>query len=155
LQKSGLRIFSIFTLVFFLMSMSATAATASTGKVVDVTKLDQINAALKKGPVFLRIGASWCTHCKRFAPTLNQLAKEYAGKVTFMSIDIDKSPGLTKYFGTSVIPDCTVIVGMKNGKYVYMQSNGKTTTIRSNARITRDQSISVYRKVLNYAVKKK
>ena len=137
------------------MSMSATAATASTGKVVDVTKLDQINAALKKGPVFLRIGASWCTHCKRFAPTLNQLAKEYAGKVTFMSIDIDKSPGLTKYFGTSVIPDCTVIVGMKNGKYVYMQSNGKTTTIRSNARITRDQSISVYRKVLNYAVKKK
>jgi thiol-disulfide isomerase/thioredoxin len=155
MQKKALKIFSIFTLVFFVMSMSGAAATTSTaGKVVDVTKVDQINTAIKKGPVFLRLGAPWCGHCKAFAPTLNQLAKEYKGKATFMSIDITKSPSLAKYFGVSVIPDCTVIVGIKSGKYVYMQQNGKTTTVRSQARITGNKSISVYRKVLNYATKR-
>jgi thiol-disulfide isomerase/thioredoxin len=156
LQKNSLRILSIFTLVFFVMSMSGAAATSTTGgKVVETTKLNQINTALHHGPVFLRLGASWCPHCKAFAPTLKELAKEYAGKVTFMSVDIDRSPTLARYFGVSVIPDCSVIVGTKNGKYVYMQQNGKTTTIRSSARITGDKhSISLYRKILNYAIKR-
>ena len=99
MQKNALKILSIFTLVFFVMSMTGAAATSTGGKVLEVTKLDQINTALHKGPVFLRLGASWCPHCQKFAPTLKQLAKEYAGKVTFTSIDIDQSPSLAKYFG--------------------------------------------------------
>ena len=154
MQKNALKILSIFTLVFFVMSTGAAAATSTGGKVLEVTKLDQINTALHKGPVFLRLGASWCSHCQKFAPTLKQLAKEYAGKATFTSIDIDKSPNLAKYFGVRGVPDCCVIVGTKNGKYVYMQQNGKTTYVRSNARITGDHSISVYKKVLNCAIKK-
>jgi len=48
----------ILTLALFVMSISGAAATtANGGKVVEVTKLDQIDAALKKGPVFLRLGA--------------------------------------------------------------------------------------------------
>jgi thiol:disulfide interchange protein len=60
MQKNALKILSIFTLVFFVMSMTGAAATSTKGKVVEVTKLDQINTALHKGPVFLRLGASWC-----------------------------------------------------------------------------------------------
>jgi thioredoxin-like negative regulator of GroEL len=153
---------SIFTLVFFVMSMAGAAATATgttatkaTGNpVVEVTQLGQINKALQKGPVFLRLGAKWCPHCRAFGPTLNGLAKEYRGKATFMSADIDKSPNLAKYFGVKYIPDCTVIVGSKNGKYVYMQPNGKTTTDRSKARITGDQNKKVYEKILNFAIRK-
>ena len=156
MQKNALKILSIFTLVFFVMSTGAAAATSTGGKVLEVTKLDQINIALHKGPVFLRLGASWCTHCKAFEPTLKGLAKEYAGKVTFMSADIDKSPKLAKYFGVSVIPDCSVIVSIKNGKYVYMQQNGKTTTVRSQARIIRENHPkSLYETVLNFAIKYK
>jgi hypothetical protein len=33
------------------------------------------------------------------------------------------------------IPDSFVIVGVENGKYVYMQENGKVSTDRSQARI--------------------
>jgi len=153
LLKKSFKIFSIFVLIFFVMSTTGAAATSG-GKVVSVTQLGQINTALKKSPVFLRIGAQWCSHCKALTPTLNALAKKYSGKVTFMSIDIDKSPKLAKYFGSSVIPDCSVIVGIKNGKYIYMQKNGKTTTVRSNARILSNQKKSVYEKVLNYAIKK-
>jgi thiol-disulfide isomerase/thioredoxin len=154
MQKNTLKILSTFTLVFFVMSMSGTAATSTGGKVVEVTKLDQINTALHKGPVFLRLGASWCPHCRAFGPTLKELAKECAGKATFMSADIDKSPKIAKYFGVSTIPDCSVIVSVKNGKYIYMQQNGKTTTVRYKARITGDRGISVYKKVLSYATKK-
>ena len=156
MQKNALKILSIFTLVFFVLSTGAAAATSTGSKVLEVTKLDQINTALHKGPVFLRIGASWCPHCKAFEPTLKALAKEYSGKVTFMSIDITKSPKLANYFGISVIPDCSVIVGTKNGKYVYMQQNGKTTTVRSQARIVGEKHAkSVYEKILNFAIKYK
>ncbi len=141
-------------LVLFVLSISGAAvAQAKGGTVVEITQLGQINAALKKGPVFLRLGAKWCPHCIAIGPTLKELAKEYAGDVTFMSADIDKSPKLAAYFGVSTIPDCSVIVSIQNGKYVYMQQNGKTTNVRSKARITRDRNKSVYEKVLNFAVK--
>ena len=146
MQKSVLKIFSIFTLVFFVISISGAAATPTGSKVVEVTKINQIKTALHKGPVFLKLGASWCPHCRALAPTLKQLAKEYAGKVTIISADVDKSPKLANYFRVSAIPDCSVIVSIKNGKYVYMQQNGKTTTVRSNARIIGDQKISAYKK---------
>lgn len=116
------KILSIFTLALFVMSVTGAAATTATGgKVVVVTKLDQINTALKKGPVFLRLGTIHCPHCRALEPTLKQLAKEYTRKATIMSIDIDKSPKLAVYFGVRGVPDCSVIVGTKNGKYVYMQ----------------------------------
>jgi thioredoxin 1 len=129
------------------MSVSGAAATTSTGgKVVEITQLGQINTALHKGPVFLRIGASWCPHCKAFEPTLKALAKEYAGKVTFMSIDITKSPKLANYFGISVIPDCSVIVGTKNGKYIYMQQNGKPPLSGLRPGLSEKSMLKVYMK---------
>jgi thiol-disulfide isomerase/thioredoxin len=160
MKKAIFKTLCILTLVLFVMSISGAAATgtaaakAKGGTVVEVTQLGQINSALKKGPVFLRLGALWCPHCRAFGPTLKGLATEYRGKATFMSADIDKSPKLKTYFGVRVIPDCFVIVGIKNGKYVYMQSNGKTTTVISKAGITGDQNKKVYEKVLNFAIRK-
>jgi thiol-disulfide isomerase/thioredoxin len=155
MKKTVLKVLCIFTLTLFVMSMSGAAATTTQGgKVVEITQLSQINKALQKGPVFLRLGADWCSHCKAFQPTLQKLAKEYKGKVTVMSIDIDRSPKLKNYFGANRIPDCSVIVSVKKGKYIYMQQNGKTTTDRSKARIIREHDISVYEKILNFAIKK-
>mgnify|MGYP003480933896 CR=1 FL=1 len=161
MKKAMIKTLCILTLALFVMSISGAAATTGAttgngGKVITITQLSQINTALHKGPVFLSLGASWCPHCKAFKPTLDKLAKEYAGKVTFMSVDITKSPKLAAYFGISVIPDCSVIVSIKKGKYVYMQQNGKTTTVRSHARILREKHArSVYEKVLNFAIKNK
>ena len=155
MKKSLFKALCILTLALFVLSAAGAAATTSSaGKIVTVTKLSQINTELKKEPVFLRLGASWCPHCKHFQPTLEALAKEYAGKATFMSIDITKSPDLAKYFGEQHIPDCSVIIGTKNGKYIYMQKNGKTTTDRTQARIVGDtHAKSEYEKLLNFAIK--
>lgn len=155
MKKPILKALCILTLAVFVMSISGAFATAAQGgKVVEVTKHDQINKALQKGPVFLRLGADWCSHCKAFQPTLEKLAKEYKGKATVMSVDIDRSPKLRTYFGVNKIPDCSVVVGVKKGKYIYMQQNGKTTTDRSKARIIREHDISVYEKILDFAIKK-
>lgn len=103
MKKVMLKTLCILTLALFIMSTAGAATTtATTGKIVVVTQLSQINTALHNGPVFLRLGASWCPHCKAFEPTLEALAKEYAGKATFMSIDITKSPKLASYFGVSL-----------------------------------------------------
>jgi thioredoxin-like negative regulator of GroEL len=74
----------ILTLTLFVMSISGAAATAAPGgKIVEITKLDQINTALHKGPVFLRLGAAWCPNCKAFGPTLKGLAKGICRKSNF------------------------------------------------------------------------
>jgi len=116
------------------LQKSSTNSQATTGSVVEVTQLGQINAALEKGPVLLKFGADWCESCNEMKPILQALATEYKGKATIMSVDIDKSPELASYFGAGdVIPDSTVIV--MNSKYSYMQENGKVTNDRSTARI--------------------
>jgi thioredoxin 1 len=127
--------------------------TTGTGSVVEITQLDQINTALGKGPVLLEIGAEWCPCCKKLKPVMQEIAKDYKGKVTIMSADIDKSPKFIDNFGIESIPDTCVIVSVKNGKYVYMQQNGKTTTDRSQARIIGYDNKEVFEKVINLALK--
>lgn len=124
-----------------------------TASVVELTQLNQINTALKKGPVFLRIGAVWCPYCQEMKPILKEMAAKYKGKATIMSADVDKSPKLVDYFGVSSLPDSCVIVGIKNGKYVYMKQNGKTTTDKSQAAIIGLQDKKVFENVLNLAIK--
>jgi thioredoxin 1 len=118
-----------------------------------LTKLDQINTALGKGPVFLKIGAEWCEYCQQLKPIVQEMATEYQGKVTIMSSDVDKSPQIADYFGVESMPDSCVIVGVNNGQYVYMKQNGQTTTDRSQARIIGFNSKDVFEKVINLAIK--
>ena len=40
-------------------------------------------------PVFLKFTAEWCGPCKMIQPRLDELAKEYEGKVIFISVDVD------------------------------------------------------------------
>jgi thioredoxin 1 len=122
--------------------------------VVEVAQLKQINTALKNGPVLLKIGAEWCGSCQKMKPILNKLATEYGGKATIMAVDVDQSPKLADYFGVSSIPDFSVIVGTENGKYVYMQQNGKVTRSRSQTKIVGLNDKRVFENVLDFTIKK-
>ena len=122
--------------------------------VVKITQLEQINTSLKNGPVFLKMGSKWCPACRSMKPILEKLAAEYGGKATIASIDVDQNPELAEYFGVEVIPDSFVIVGIENGKYVYMQEDGNVSTDRSQARIVglNDSDEKVFEKVLDLAI---
>jgi thioredoxin-like negative regulator of GroEL len=123
--------------------------------VVEATQLEQINASLQKGPVLLKIGAEWCGPCQQMKPTLKELATEYGGRVTVMSVDVDQSPKLADYFGVIVVPDSSVIVGIDNGEYVYMQENGNLSKDRFKARILKLKDKELFEKVLDFAIQKK
>ena len=55
----------------------------------DSFQQDVLNAT---GPVLVDFWAEWCGPCKQIAPTLDDLAKEYAGKLTVAKINIDENP---------------------------------------------------------------
>lgn len=55
-------------------------------------------------PAIIDFYATWCGPCKVVAPILEELAKEYAGKIVIYKIDTDKERELSAAFGISSIP---------------------------------------------------
>jgi thioredoxin 1 len=59
--------------------------------------------------------AAWCAPCRAIAPVVEQLAKDYSGKVVFGKLNVDENPETAQRFGIMAIP--TLLV-MKNGEEV-------------------------------------
>ena len=55
-------------------------------------------------PVVIDFYATWCHPCKMMSPIVEQLVKQYAGKVDFYKVDIDQEPELASVFGIQSIP---------------------------------------------------
>lgn len=55
-------------------------------------------------PAVIDFWATWCGPCKKLAPAFERVATEYAGKVDFYKVDIDREPEIAKYFNITSIP---------------------------------------------------
>jgi len=75
---------------------------ASIVHVTDDTFEDVIIKA--DGPVLVDYWADWCGPCKMIAPILEEIAAEYAGKVTIAKLNIDENPGTAPKYGIRGIP---------------------------------------------------
>lgn len=62
-------------------------------------------------PVVVDFFATWCGPCKMVAPILEELSKEYSGKVKFGKVDIDESPGLASKFKIRGVPTMLMFKG--------------------------------------------
>ncbi len=128
--------------------------TSGKNYVVEATQLEQINESLQKGPVLLKIGTDWCGACQEMKPILSELAKEYDGKATIMSVDVDNSFEFANYFVVNSIPDSSVIVGIENGRYVYIQEDGNISNDRLRSRILGIRDKEEFKKILDLAIQK-
>ncbi len=65
-------------------------------------------------PCVIDFYADWCGPCKMVAPILEDLQKQYAGKVNIYKIDTDKEQELAAIFGIRSIPSLLFVP--KEGK---------------------------------------
>lgn len=71
-----------------------------------------------KEPVVVDFFAEWCGPCKAMAPALDQVAKEMAGKVKIVKIDVDQNPETTQKYRIQAMP---TLLMFKDGKVANTQ----------------------------------
>lgn len=60
-------------------------------------------------PVLIDFWAPWCGPCKAIAPLLDELAKEYAGKLKVVKMNVDDNPETPARYGVRGIPNLLII----------------------------------------------
>ena len=64
-----------------------------------------------KEPFFVDFWAPWCGPCRMIAPIVDELATEYAGRITVAKINVDDNQGVTSQYGITSIPALLIFVG--------------------------------------------
>ncbi len=60
-------------------------------------------------PVLIDFWAPWCGPCKAIAPIVDELAKDYAGKLKVVKINVDDNPETPARYGVRGIPNLLII----------------------------------------------
>ena len=79
----------------------------------DATFAREVEAA--EVPVLVDLWAPWCGPCRMLAPTLEQIAAEFAGRAKVAKLNIDENPVVTARLGVGSIP---TLVIFKSGREV-------------------------------------
>jgi thioredoxin 1 len=119
-MKKIITISAILTLLLITIIISAKPGKKTTGTENDVTVVPLTNDTFKKlvfnyeknkewkyegtMPAIIDFYATWCGPCKKLSPMVEEVAKEYSGKIVVYKVDTDKEATLAQSMGISSIP---------------------------------------------------
>jgi len=76
----------------------------------EVTESD-FDSVTSAGLVLVDFGAEWCGPCKALLPILERFAREFEGKISVISVDIDQSPNVAARHGVMSVPTMLLFRG--------------------------------------------
>ena len=88
-------------------------------------------------PCLIDFYADWCGPCKTTAPILDELAKEYAGKINIYKVDVQVEKELAQVFGVQGIP-----------AFLYCPKEGKPQMTSGIAR-SKKETKEMFRKAID------
>ena len=81
------------------------------GKVTDNTFEAEVINASQTQPVVVDFWAEWCRPCHMLAPTVDEIAREYTGKVKVFKLNVDENGNSAVRFSIRGIPTLLVFKG--------------------------------------------
>jgi thioredoxin 1 len=87
---------------------------ASESDLLQVSDKNFTSEVLQSGlPVLVDFWATWCGPCRAIAPLIEDLAKEFFGRVKITKLNVDENPSTPGQYGVRGIP---TLILFKEGK---------------------------------------
>ncbi len=91
-----------------------TKSTLKKDEHIKTMSVNEFKSVLKTDkPVLVEFHTVWCSPCRKMAPIIDELEKEYKNKAVIMRIDMDKSKEIAKHYNIRGVP---VFMLFKNGE---------------------------------------
>jgi len=115
--------FCLIAMLFPALAVESVKASSDAAFAKDVVKADK--------PVLVDFYADWCQPCRKLSPTIEAMAKKYAGKIDFYKINVDQSPKISEEYKVNAIPAIKIFKGGK----VISESVGSVSEASIDARL--------------------